>query len=183
MKTSPATRVPRGRRGTVATVTALVGVLVFAAAATEAISFAAHKRTLGYRAGTVAKFGRDTHLGDRVVLVVSVVALVVGVALILAALLPPRRRLVELTEPDPNVAAGLTSRSLHRALCAAAQAIDGVGDVKATGRRRIKIVATTSLRDTESLPDRITERVTACLNALNPTTSRTVRVVLDRKDD
>lgn len=180
---STSARIPRGRRGTFASITAVLGVLVFAAAATEAISLALNNKTLGFTSADVAKFGRDTHLGDSVVLIVALVAFILGVILILAALLPARRRLIELTEPDPNVAAGLTTRSFHRTLVAAATEVDGVSDTKVGGGRRIKVTASTSFRDTSSLPDRVADRVTTRLNELNPAQRRTVRVVLNRKDD
>ncbi len=180
--TTSAARVPRGRRGTVATIVAVLGVLVFAGAATEAISLTAHHRTVGYRAAQVAKFGRTTHLGDTVVLAVAVTAFAVGVVLMLAALVPPRRRLVELVESDPDIATGIGVRSLRRALAAAAVGIDGVDDAKVTGRRRLKISASTSLRDNATLPERITTRATALLTELKPARSRTVRVSLERRD-
>ena len=182
MSPAPATRVPRGRRGTFATCTALIGLIASAAAATEAVSLAVDHRTLGYRAADVASFGRTTHLGDALVLAVAVAALVVGVVLVLAALVPPRRALIELTEPDPDVAAGISTRSLRRALAAAAVSVDGVDTAAVTGRRRLKVTARTTWRDTASLPERITERTTAVLTGLEPSAPRTVRVVLDRKD-
>lgn len=176
-------RIPRGRRGAFATVTALLAVLVFAAGAAEAISLAINRRGLVLSAASVAKFGRDTELSDTVVLIVAIVAFAVGILLLLAAVIPSRRHLVELTESDPNIAAGVTKRSLRRTLTAAATDVDGVSHAKVSGRRRYRVKASTALRDTDRLPELIRSAVTSRLTQLDPAKTRAVRVKLDRKDD
>ncbi len=179
---APGARSPRGRRGAIATLTALLGVLVAAAGAVEAISLAMHRRTFGFTVGRVAKYGRDTHLDDNVVLIVAIAAFAVGILLLIVALVPPKRRLIELAEPDMTIAAGLNRRSFHRALQAAALSVDGISDAKVSGRRRLTVMATTSFRNSDALPGRVRDRVIARLDELDPVKSRTLRVHLNRKD-
>ena len=175
-------RSPRGRRGTAATLTASIAVLVCAAGATEAIWAASHGRPLLVSAGSVAKFGHDTTLHSTAVLAAAIAVAVVGLVLLLAAIIPPGRRLVELAEPVPAVAAGLTGRSLTRTLAAAATSVDGVSYVRIKGGRRLTVVATTALCDPGALGDRVRDAVTARLSDLNPAETRSVRVRLHRKE-
>lgn len=175
-------RMPRGRRGTAAVLVAVVGLVASAFAAVLAFHAAAQHRPWLVDARSVSRFGRDTTLGDTVVLVVGVVVAVVGLLLLLAALVPPRRRLVELADHGSGIAAGLTRRSLARTLAAAAQGVDGVSGASVGGRRRLTVSATTSLRQTDGLADRVRDVVTARLTELDPARPRPVRVRLRRKD-
>ena len=175
-------RPPRGRRGTSATIVAVLVVLVCAAGATEALWLALYDTTLLVTAASVISFGRDTHLNSPLVLTVAIVAAVLGLLLLITALVPPPRRLVELSEPEPAVAVGLTRASLTRTLIAAATGIDGITHARVKGRRHLTVVATTALRDTTGLADRVQDTVTARLSEFTPARPRTVRVRLRRKD-
>ncbi len=179
---SATVRTPRGRRGLAAGITSAVAVLAFAATAVEAISLARHRTLLGLDVATVARFGRRTRLGDPVVEVIALVAIVLGLLLIAAALLPARRGLVELSEADTLVAVGVSRRGLRRTLAAAATRVDGIDSASVSGRRRIAVRATTSLRNADALTDRVRDRVSGRLSELDPVTARPVRVTLKRKD-
>ena len=175
-------RMPRRRRGTLASFVALVGLVVFAAGAVFGIYAAVEKSAWLVDADTISKWARRTTLGDTVALVVGVVAAVVGLLLLLAALLPPRRGLVELAENNTRIAAGLTRSSLARTLAAAAIGVDGIASAKVGGRRTLTVRATTSLRRTDGLVDRVRSVVEDRLAQLQPAHASSVRVKLSRKD-
>ena len=177
-------RVPRGRRGAAAIVVALVGLLLAAALAVEALWLAVQGTTWGFTPGGVAKHLRETRLGSSEVQIVAIVLAVVGLLVLLAAVLPARRHLVELDHDEAAVATGLTRRSLRRTLRAAAESVDGIAAARVKVRRRRLVVhAHTALRHTEGLADRVGVAVENRLADLAPRRSRTVRVRLHREED
>lgn len=173
---------PRGTRAGTALLVAVLTVAVCTFAAVEAIALAARGRTLGFDVHAVTRYGRTTHWDATAVTVAGITAAVIGLALLLAALLPPRRRSIELATNDQRLAVGITLASLRRRLQAVVLAIDGVGTVRVRGRRHWTVTATTILRDATGLSETIHDRVTTELAALNPTRQRPVRVRLNRKD-
>jgi hypothetical protein len=175
-------RMPRRRRGTAASLVAFIGLLVFAAGAVFALYAAIEGSAWLVDADQVADWARDTTLGDTVALVVGIVVGVVGLLLLLAAVVPPRRGLVELAENNTGIAAGLTRSSLARTLSAAALAVDGISSAAVGGRRTLTVRATTSLRRTDGLVDRVQQAVETRLAELQPAQAHPVRVKLSRKD-
>lgn len=176
-------RVPRGRRGTAASVVALIGLVSCAAGAVEAVSLAANDTTYGYEPTAVSDFLSSATLGSTVALVVAIVLLVLGVLVLLAGIVPPRRRLIELGGDEKSVSTGLTRRSLRRTLRSAAERVDGVGSAPVdVTRRKVVVKARTSLRRTDGLADRVQAAVGSRLDDVQPRRSRSVRVRLDRKD-
>lgn len=176
------TRMPRGSRPVTAFVAALLAICACAFAAVQAISLAAHQRTLGFSVHAVTHFGRTTHWNAGVVLATGIAAAVIGLGLLLAGLLPPRRRVVELTADDSSLAAGLSHSSLHRSLRAAIADIDGVSTARLRGRRRLTISATSTLRDSTGLAETVQATADRQLAALAPHRPHTVRVRLKRKE-
>ena len=175
--------IPRGRRGTAATITALLATLVCAAAATEAISLAAHRHTVGFSAHSVIHYGETTRLSATAVLVVGIVVAALGVLLLAAAVVPPRRREWELTNDDPRLAESVTRSGLRRTLAAAAEQVDGVSGADVKYRRhRAVVVATTHLRDTSGLQDLLQTATTTWLQELDPARLKTVRVSLKHRE-
>ena len=176
-------RPPRGRRGTAATLVALVAVLLCAAAAVEALRLATGATTWGYRSAQLSDRLARTTLDSTAVLVTAIVLAALGLLVLLAGVVPPRRRLVELGGDDATVATGLTRRSLRRTLRAAAEDVDGIvrAPVK-VGRRRVVVRATTALRHADGLADRVQAAVQGRLDDLAPTRARRLRVRLDRKE-
>ncbi|MHA3705099.1 DUF6286 domain-containing protein [Jatrophihabitans sp. YIM 134969] len=176
-------RPPRGRRGTAATIAALLGLLVCAAGAVEALYLATTDATWGFTSSSLSDFLGRTTLGSTAVLVTAIVLAVLGVLALLAGVLPPHRRLIELDGDDATVATGLTRRSLRRTLRAAAESVDGIGDAPVTvGRRRVVVKASTALRHTDGLTDRVDTAVRNRLDDLRPRRARRVKVRLDRKE-
>lgn len=182
MSNSTPTRMPRGTRAGTALVVALLAVAVCTFAAVEAIALAVSGRTLGFDVHAVTRYGRTTHWDATAVTVAGIAAAVIGFALLLTALLPPRRRTIELATDDHRLAVGISPASLRRALEAAVLAIDGVETARVRGHRRWTVTATSTLRDTTGLPETIHNRVTTELASLNPRRQRPTRVRLNRKD-
>lgn len=175
-------RMPRRRRGATATITATVGLLAAAAGAVFALYAAIRHAPWLVDADRVSHWGRHTTLGTTLALVVGIIAAVVGLLVLVLALVPPRRGLVELAEPRTGIAAGLTRRSLARTLGSAAAGVDGISSAKVTGHRRVTVRATTSLRMTDGLADRVRGVVDDRLRQLEPAATHHVRVRLTRKE-
>ena len=175
---TPAPRMPRGSRPVTAFAVALLAACACAFVAVQAISLAAHQRTLGFGVHAVTSFGRTTSWNATVVLAAGITAVVLGLWLLLAGLLPPRRRIVELTSGDPGLAAGLSRSSLRHSLRAAITSIDGISTARLRGRRRVRVVATTTMRDTTGLAEAVQTAATRQLDALAPCRPHTVRVQL-----
>jgi hypothetical protein len=175
-------RMPRGSRPATALVAALLATCACAFGAAQAISLAAHGRTLWFDVHDVTRFGRTTHWNATVVLAVAIAAVVIGLGLLLAGLLPPRRRIVESSSGDAGLAIGLSHSSLRRSLHAAVTGIDGVSTARVRGRRRLTVTATTTLRDGTSLTEAIQATADRQLTALAPNRPHTVRVRLKRRD-
>lgn len=177
-----AARMPRGRRPGTAFAAALLATCVCAFGAAQAIMLAAHGRTLWFNVHDVTRFGRTTHWNATVVLVVGIAAAAIGLGLLLAGLLPARRRVVELSSEDAALAAGLSRSSLRRSLHAAVTAIDGVSGARVRGRRRLKVTAHTTLRDSAHLTEAIQATADRRLADLAPNRPHTVRTRLKRRD-
>jgi hypothetical protein len=179
---TPATRMPRGSRPVTAFAVALLAACACAFAAVQAISLAAHQRTLGFSGHAVTSFGRTTHWNATVVLAAGITAAVVGLALVLAGLVPPRRRIVELTPGDPALAVGLSRSSLRHSLRVAITGIDGISTARLRGRRRLTVVATTTMRDTTGLAEAVQTAAVRQLDTLALCRTHTVRVKLKRRE-
>lgn len=175
-------RMPRQRRGTAASTAAFLGLLVFAAGAVFALYAAIDHDAWLVDADRVSRWARGLTLGGTVALVVGIVAAFLGLLLLGAALLPARRGLVELAEHETGIAAGVPRASLARTLGAAATGVDGISSAKVGGRRVLTVRATTSLRNTDGLADRVQEVVERRLTQLGPAQQYRVRVRLSRKD-
>ena len=176
-------RSPRGRRGAVSTLVALLAVLILAFVAVEAIWLAVHKKTWLFTARSLTDYLHRTLLDSTTVLVVAIVVAVVGLLLIVAALVPPRRRVVELADGSDQIATDLDKSSLRRTLADAAVRVDGISRARVkTRRRRVKVKVITELRHDDGLADRVEAAVTQRLTELAPRRPLSVRVHLDRKD-
>jgi hypothetical protein len=175
-------RMPRGTRAGTALVVAVLAVAICTFAAVEAIALAARGRTLGFDVHAVTRYGRTTHWDATAVTVVGIATAVIGLVLLLTAVLPPRRRTIELLTDDHGLAVGISPASLRRVLRAAVLAIDGVGNARVRGHRRWTVTATSTLRDATGLHDAIQDRVTTELASLKPLRQRPVRVRLNWKD-
>ncbi len=164
----------RPRRVVPATLTALVVVALGVWLATAAI---------GSQLGTDPTRSL-TPLGERLaaspwsdpgVLTVAVVLAVLGLVLLLAALLPGRHVVLALDggagagSPggDGGTSAGITRRSIRRAVQDAAHDVDGVSSATAAvSGRRVDVRAQSSLRDATGLRERVEQAVGARLDGI-----------------
>jgi len=173
-------RMPRGSRPVTAFVAALLATCVCAFAAVQAISLGLHHRTLGFSVHAITRLGRTTHWDAPAVLTAGIAAAVIGIGLLAAGLLPPRRRVTELAAADPRLAAGIPPAGLRRALRAAVTGIDGITAARLRGRRHLTITATTGLHDTTGLAEAI--QATAAQRLALLARPPAVRVRLRRED-
>ena len=106
-----------------------------------------------------------------------------GFLLILIAVLPGRPRAIPLASGDESVVIGVPRRSLRRSLGWLVQDIAGIDKAKVRIRRRsVKVRATTRLRDTEGLYEKVRQTVQDRLAALDPLWPPQVKVKLRTKE-
>ena len=176
-------RLPRGRRGTAGVVAALLLVAVTGAAGYLAVMAALDRPVTVVDIAAVLERVRSTPWSSTTGLVVGIVLAVLGVVALLAALVPPRRRAVELVSTAPMTATGITRAGLRRTLEAAAVTVDGVTAAHASvGRRRIRVDAVSGLRRTDGLQDAAGSAVQRRLQVLNLRQTRALTTHLQQKD-
>ncbi|SNR24433.1 DUF6286 domain-containing protein [Actinomadura mexicana] len=109
----------------------------------------------------------------------------IGVWFVLAAVLPGKSRIVPLHGRDPSLMMGVSRRGLKRTVAAAAEGAPGVSGVSRVrlGRRRVRVVARTPMREPAGLDTGITEAVRDRLDRLRPVPARSVMVRMKHRED
>jgi hypothetical protein len=91
---------------------------------------------------------RHTTWSDTPIIAIAAAITAVGVLLLIAAVVPGRKKLLDLDADRPATAAGISARHLRRALRRVTIRLDGVGDVTVNLRRhRAQLDVTTPYRD------------------------------------
>ena len=176
-------RFPRGRRTGWSVITAVVLLAIAVAGGYLAVVLALHRTVNGVDLSRASRWLRDTGYRDQTVLICGIVLAGVGIALLLVALAPAPRHLVELTGPDAHTAAALPQASLRRTVQSAARRIDGISRASARiGRRRIGLDVVTGLRHTDGLAAGAEAAATDRLAALELRRPRIVKTRLIRKE-
>lgn len=155
----------RTRRSIPATLTA--GVLLAACVLTAVAAIqrlTGHQPWLDYRA--VATAVHNAQWTDLVPALISAAVAVVGLALLWAALLPGKRRILPLTgEPD----SGADATDYQAALRAAAADVDGVERARlSTGLRKVKVRVKTARTRTDGLAEAVRAAVESRLDHISP---------------
>lgn len=167
----------RPRRSIAAALTALVVLGVCALLATSTIQLlTGYRPLLGYRKLFSALHG--LHWADTVVLIAGCVAAVLGLALLLAALLPGAPNTLPLRDNKSGLRACASKRSLRTTLRTAAGTVAGVERVKARCTRNgAHITAYTShADDSRSFAEDIGAAVEHRIEQLELVTRHQVRV-------
>ena len=134
--------------------------------------------------GGLFQAGHQLHWDDPRPLVASGVACALGLLLIVLALRPGRFRVVPVTSQDPYAVAAMTRAGLRRYLVGAASTVDGIASAKVkVRRRRARVYATSSLRDTAGLTAQVETAVTDRLTTLAPLQPLRVRVSVRKRRD
>ncbi|WP_116201746.1 DUF6286 domain-containing protein [Amycolatopsis circi] len=155
----------RTRRTLPATLTAVALLAVCVLTAVAAIQrLTGHQPWLDYRA--VAAAVHDAHWTDLVPALVSGAVAVIGLALLWAALLPGKRRILPLTG-DPD--SGADTTGYRTTLRAAAANVDGVDRARlSTGLRKVKVRVKTARTRTDGLADAVRTAVESRLDRIAP---------------
>ena len=123
------------------------------------------------------------HWDDTGTLLVASAVAFVGFLLILIAVIPGRARAIPLASGDESVVIGVPRRSLRRSLRWLVQDVPGVEAAKVRARRRaVKVRATTRLRDTADLQEKVRTTVEDRLRALDPLWPLPVKVKMRVKE-
>lgn len=169
---------------------ALPAIVVSAllAAATGLIAAYLISKYVGHQVHVLPKglfqAGHEFHWDDPRPLVASGVACALGLLLISLALLPGRFRVVPVASQDPHSVAAMTRAGLRRYLADAASTVDGIASAKVkVRRRRVRVYAASSLRDTEGLAAQVETAVTERLDVLSPLRPLRVRVSVRKRRD
>jgi putative intracellular protease/amidase len=132
----------------------------------------------------VAEFLRDRAWSSGPVIAISVVVAALGLALVLAELWRRRPGVFTVATGTDAVTAGISRRSLARALTHAATDVPGVTHASASvSRRRAVVDAATPLRDPGDLAERAQQRVEALMASLALTRPVPTRVRLRRRGE
>ncbi|KAB2347011.1 DUF6286 domain-containing protein [Actinomadura rudentiformis] len=117
------------------------------------------------------------------VIAAGAVALLLGLAALLAGLLPGHTKLIRLRTDDPDLVMGVTGRGLRTAAATAARDVDLVSDVHRVKARRNRVIVTvvTPVRDTGELKEKVRDAVRARFDELGVDPPRTVGVRVRRK--
>jgi Family of unknown function (DUF6286) len=128
--------------------------------------------------------GHQLHWDDQRSLVAAAVACALGLLLIGYAVLPGRFRVVPVDSQDPLSVTAVTRAGLRRYLAGAATTVDGIASAKVrVRRRRVRVYATSSLRDTAGLAAQVEAAVTERISALSPLRPLRVRATVRKKKD
>lgn len=165
----------RPRRSAPATLSALVILAVCVLAAAVSIQLLLGERPwISYAAVTGWLNGQ--RWTDVIPAVAGGVAALLGLALLLAAVLPGRARVLPLRG---DLDSGASRRSYRSTLRTAASTVDGVSGAKLKlGRRRVKAVVTTARTSTEGLADAVRTAVEQRIGQIDPVTPPAVKVRL-----
>jgi hypothetical protein len=122
------------------------------------------------------------HWADDGTIAVGAAVAFVGLVLILIGVIPGRPRAVPLASGDSALVIGVSRRNLHRSLRWLVEDVPGIDSAKVrTGRRSLKVRATTRLRDTTGLREKAEATVQDRVAALQPLFPLQVKVRLRRK--
>lgn len=122
------------------------------------------------------------HWNDTGTIAVASAVAFIGFVLILIGVLPGRPRAVPLASGDTSVVIGVSRRNLRRSLRWLVEDVAGIDSAKVrAGRRRVKVRATTRLRDTDGLSEEAQAVAADRLAALDPLFPLAVKVRLRRK--
>jgi len=180
--TSPPPRLPRGRRTVSAVIVAILLLVLGALVAWQAVLVQTGRQPYGVDASAVADRLHRTPWTDTAVIAAAAVAIVVGLGLLALAMLPSRRRYLQLRESDPVLVTGITPANLRRALSGAAQRVNGINAAETElHRTTATTVITSSLSMTERLPAAAEDAITVRLKQLDPVVPIAVRVRLSSK--
>jgi uncharacterized protein DUF6286 len=132
---------------------------------------------------SLARFGRDHTWSSGQVITISAAVALLGLLLLLGQLVPRRPGLLTVATEDPAVEAGVERRTLAKAMAAAATEVDGVSEAVARVRRgRATVIATSRLRDTSGLPERVQDHLQTWVDGLGLVAPPTLRLKLRRKE-
>jgi hypothetical protein len=174
-----ARRLPRGRRTVAAVLVALVLLLLAGFAAWQAIIVQLGQRPYPFDAAAVSARLNQTPWSDGAVVAVGSAMIVLGLWLVLLAVVPSRRGLVELREDQPDVTTGIRATDLRRSLSAAAERIDGISAATTSiGRGVASVTVTSPLGNPAGLIEKVTAEITEQLAQLDPRDPLTPRVTL-----
>jgi hypothetical protein len=130
------------------------------------------------------KDGHTLHWDDQRPIVIAAIACALGLLLIGYALLPGRFRVVPVDSQDPLSVVAVTRSGLRRYLAGAATVVDGIASAKVrVRRRRVRVYASSSLRDTEGLAAQVETAVNERISALSPLRPLRVRVTVRKLRD
>ncbi|MET9019377.1 DUF6286 domain-containing protein [Actinopolymorpha sp. NPDC004070] len=180
-----ATHVFRPRRVVPATIVALVLAVVAALVAVEVIGGLFGSPPGLLPVDRLSSLGRQTHWNDSLTFTVCGLGVLLGLLLLFLALKPGRPRAVVLTSSDPQVVMGIESAGMSRHLARAAESVPGVSSAQvAVSARKVRVAASSSLRDTAGLDEQIRAAVTERVDELAPMAGRPhVRVSVRRRQD
>jgi hypothetical protein len=169
------------RRPRRSTPSALVALVLLAACVFVAVVLI--QRLVGERPWlsyeTAASRVHGTAWQDLPVLIGGIAAVVIGLVLLVAAILPGRPTVLPLVSGAEHVDTGATRASLRNSLRGAAASVDGVASSKVKlGRKKVVARVRTNRTTTDGIADAVRAAVGTRLDEVSPLTRPRVRVRL-----
>ena len=159
----------RPRRSWPAVISGFVILGVAVVAAAEVIAALAGSPLGLFPVGTATGYAQTTTWSQPSVQIASALLASIGLALIVAALVPGRGHWTVLRTDDPALVVGMTRSALRRAVAAAARDVGGVDQVGVHVRgSRIRVQVRTGMREAPGLPAEVTAAVERRLEDLVP---------------
>lgn len=179
----PAPALPRGGRQAAAVVVAVLLLIVSGYVAWQAILVQQHSSTTPFSSAPVSDYLGRTAWNSTAVLIAGIVLAVLGLWMLLSAVVPPRRKLVELREVGTCTSTGIRRADLVRALNLAAEGVDGVASARTRlSRSTAKLTFSTPLGRPGSLQGRVNAVVQKRIDDLDPVEPLSLTVTLTSKD-
>jgi hypothetical protein len=168
----------RSRRSLPASLVALVLLAACVVVAVSAIQFLVGERPLvGYTSLTDAI--HRTNWDQWPVLLGGGVAVVLGLVLLYAAVVPGKAIVLPLAPTGENIDSGATRQSLRRTLRTAVSSVDGVDTTKLKqGRKKVTARVRTNRTNTEGIAEAVRSAVELRLDQIAPVIRPSVRVRL-----
>jgi hypothetical protein len=166
----------RPRRGVPAVLTAVVLVSACALVATVAIqTLLGRTPVIGYRAAADALHG--VRWSDLPPALAGGAAVVLGLVLLLAAVLPGTPTVLPLDDDETAIESGASRRSYRSTLRAAASSVDGVsGAALSLGRRKVAAVVRTDRTNTDGLAEAVRASLDHRLDQITPSSRPELKI-------
>lgn len=174
----------RPRRVVPAALIAAIAVVAAILVLVEVVAALLQRPAVVLPVAWLARLGRGVHWDELAVLAGAAALTALGLIIVALALSPGRPRGYPLDGGDPEVLMAVAPAGLRRYAERAARGVEGVTGAKVqTGRRRMRIRATSPLHDTGDLPGEVRDAVERSFRDLALLSPPRLRVTVRHREE